>query len=54
MKGLELLFQAWCGATSNEQMTGKGGMVHKDAKDNRINCAIPWGEFTGRDVVLME
>ncbi len=28
-------------------------MVHKDAKDYGMNCAVPWGEFTGGDVVLM-
>jgi hypothetical protein len=29
-------------------------MVHKDAKDYGMNCAVPWGEFIGKDVVLME
>ncbi len=53
-EGLERLFQAWCGVALNKGMTGEGGMVHKDAKDYRTNCAVPWGEFTGGDVVLME
>jgi hypothetical protein len=28
--------------------------VHKYAKDFGMNCAVPWGEFTGGDVVLVE
>ncbi len=28
--------------------------MHKDAKNYRMNCAVPWGEFTGEDVVLIE
>jgi hypothetical protein len=51
---LELFFQACCGVALNEGMTGEGRMVHKDAKDYGINCAVPWGEFTGGDVELME
>jgi hypothetical protein len=35
-------------------MTGEGGMVHKDAKDFGMNCAVPGWDFTGGDVVLME
>jgi hypothetical protein len=53
-EGLEPLFQAWCGVALNEGMTGEGGMVHKDVKDFGMNCAVPRGEFTGGDVVLME
>ncbi len=53
-EGLELLFQAWCGVALNEGMSREGGMVHKDAKDYEMNCAVPWGEYTGVDVVLME
>jgi hypothetical protein len=38
----------------NEGMTGEGRIVHKEAKDDGMNCAVPWGGFTGGDVVLME
>jgi hypothetical protein len=51
---LEPLLKAWGGVALNEGMTEEGAMVHKDAKDNMTNCAVPWGEFTGGDVVLME
>jgi hypothetical protein len=54
MEGLERLFQAWCQVALNEGMTGEGGIVHKDAKDYGMNCAVPWGEITGGNVVLME
>jgi hypothetical protein len=40
-EGLELLFQAWCRVALNEGITGEGGIVHKDVKDYRINCAVP-------------
>ncbi len=53
-EGLEPSFQAWCGVALNEGMMGEGGMVHKDAKDFGMNCAVPWGNFTGGDVVLLE
>ncbi len=29
-------------------------MLHKDIKDYGMNCAVPWEEFTGGDVVLIE
>ncbi len=51
---IELLFQAWCGVALNEGIIGEGGMVHKDATDYLMNCAVLWNEFTSRDVVLME
>jgi hypothetical protein len=35
-------------------MTGEGGIVLKDGKDFGMNCVVPWVEFTGGDVVLME
>jgi hypothetical protein len=35
-------------------MTGEGGIVRKDVKDYGKNCAVPWGEFTAGNVVLME
>jgi hypothetical protein len=35
-------------------MTREGDMVQIDAKDFEMNCAVLWGEFTGRDVVLTE
>jgi hypothetical protein len=53
-EGLVLLFQEWYGVALNEGMTGEGSMVYKDAKDFKMNCAVPWGEFTRGDVVLME
>ncbi len=38
----------------NKGITWEGGIVHKEAKDYRINCAVPWGEYTAGDVVLID
>jgi hypothetical protein len=40
-EGLEQLFRAWCGVTLDEEMSREGGMVHKDAKDFGMHCAVP-------------
>ncbi len=53
-EGLELLFLAWCGVALNEGMSGEQGMVYKDAQDCGMNCAVPQGELTGVDAVLIE
>jgi hypothetical protein len=46
-EGLELLIQASCGVALNEWMAEEGGMVHNDAKDYGINCAIPGENLQG-------
>ncbi len=51
---LEAQFQAWYGVALNEEITGEGGRVHKDVKNNGLNCAVPWGEFTRGYVMFIE
>ncbi len=53
-EALEPLFKAWCGVALNEGMTGEGGIVHSNAKNYGMNCAVPRGEFTCKNVVMME
>lgn len=53
--GLKPLFKGWFGAAIHQNMTGKHASgLHLDGKDYSLSCLIPWGEFKGGNLVLVQ
>ncbi len=53
--GIEPLFQGWFGAAIVQGMSGEeASEMHRDMRDYGLTCLVPFGEFSGGDLVLVQ
>jgi hypothetical protein len=53
--GIGPLFRSWFGAAIHDKMSGKfASSLHRDFKDYGLSCLVPWGEYEGGDLVLVQ
>ena len=53
--GIEPLFLGWYGAAVIQGMNGEeASEVHRDMKDYGLSCVVPFGDYDGGDLVLVQ
>jgi hypothetical protein len=49
------LLSSWFRAAIHKNMSGQfASCLHRDIKDYGLSCLVPWGEYEGGDLVLVQ